>query len=103
MQPESVVAKACADHLRKLGCIVVKMHGDQYMPEGFPDLLVIRPDGQAAFVEIKVPGRTDGPAGDGLAALQLRWLLRLACLGAIAGSATSAKESELIVFGRLSC
>lgn len=98
--PESKVVKACRLALEARGCIVVKMHGNQYMPEGFPDMLVVRPDGQIALIEVKQPGRTDGPAGDGLAALQLRWLRELACRGAICGSCDSANDAVRIAFGR---
>lgn len=99
-QPETVVVRAIRRALVARGCEVVKMHGSQYMPEGFPDLLVIRPDGVVAFVEVKVPGRTDGPAGNGLSRMQLWWLLKLAVAGHRCGSADCAADAELVAWGR---
>lgn len=107
-QPESILvgqvirrlAGPRGDGTGGLRCLVLKLHGSEYGRAGVPDLLVIRPDGRMALVEIKLPGRTDGPAGNGLSALQLRWLRVLAMRGAICGVACSPDEAELVVMGR---
>lgn len=98
-QPESVVVAAIVRALEARGCIAVKMHGSQYMPKGFPDLLVVKPGGAMVLLEVKVPGRTDGPAGNGLAAVQLAWLWRLAVQGASCGHADDVPGALLVVFG----
>lgn len=107
-QPESRVVDAIRRRLESAGCIVVKIHGSRFMPEGFPDLVVVcGPDtvgaagedvaGRVAFVEVKVPGRTDGPGGCGLSTMQLRWLWRLGSQGAVCGVASSPAEAEHVV------
>lgn len=98
-QPESRVVKRISDALEDRGCIVVKIHGSQYMPKGFPDLLVVKPGGAVVLLEVKVPGRTDGPAGNGLEAVQLAWLWRLAMQGASCGHADDVPGALLVVFG----
>lgn len=97
--PETKVTKKIKLALEKRGAIVVKLHGNQYTRAGFPDLLVIAPGGRVAFVEVKVPGRTDGPAGNGLSALQVRWLSRLSGMGHRAGHAATPDEALAVVFG----
>lgn len=81
-QPETRVVHAIRRMLEDAGCVVVKIHGSQYMPEGFPDLLVVCPWGETVYLEVKVPGRTDGPWGNGLQPMQLRWLWQLGAQGA---------------------
>jgi hypothetical protein len=106
MQPETRVVLAIREHLGGrsgmgrggLGCVVVKMHGSAYSRDGFPDLLVIRPDGATVYLEVKVPGRTDGPLGNGVEAAQLAWGRRLARQGAEWGWAASPEEAEAVVF-----
>lgn len=95
-QPETTVVNSIRRALEARGCLVVKMHGSAFSRKGFPDLLVIRPDGVTCYLEVKVPGRTDGPAGNGLSALQLRWLRVLGEQGAIAGVADDV-DSALAV------
>lgn len=107
VQPETKVVDAIRTHLGGksgmgkggLGCVVVKMHGSAFSRDGFPDLLVIRPDGVTVYVEVKVPGRTDGPLGNGVEPAQLAWGRRLSRQGAVWGWATSAAEAEALVFG----
>jgi hypothetical protein len=96
-QPESRLVDKIRRRLEQAGCVVVKIHGSQYMPEGFPDLVVVRPDGVTCYLEVKVPGRTDGPAGVGLSAMQLRWLWKLAAQGACCGVVMSVAEAEQVV------
>lgn len=107
-QPESRLVERIRAALEAHGCVVVKIHGSRYMPEGFPDLVVVcGPDtvgaageslaGRTAFVEVKVPGRVDGPAGVGLSAMQLRWLWKLGAQGAVVGWASSPAEAEHVV------
>lgn len=97
-QPESLVVGAIGRRLESLGCLVVKMHGSAFSSRGFPDLLVIRPDGLTVYVEVKVPGRVDGPAGNGLSAAQVSWGRRLRRVGAPWGWADSPDAAELLVF-----
>lgn len=97
--PESLVVERIRVDLEGRGCIVVKIHGSRFMPEGFPDLVVVRPDGVSVFVEVKVPGRSDGPGGGGLSRMQLRWLWRLGAQGARCGVASSPGQARLVVFG----
>lgn len=96
---ESRVVASITRALERSDCIVVKMHGSAFSRAGFPDLLVIRPDGVTCYLEVKQPGRTDGPAGNGLSALQVRWLRRLQDRGARAGVACTAGEAAAVVFG----
>lgn len=97
-QPETLVVGAVARRLERMGCLVVKMHGSAFSSRGFPDLLVIRPDGLTVYLEVKVPGRTDGPAGNGLSAAQVGWARRLARQGAPWGVCDNPDDSERIVF-----
>ena len=105
-QPETNVSNAIRrrlggpkmDGTGGLRCITVKMHGSAYTRKGFPDLLVVRPDGVTVYLEVKVPGRTDGPEGDGLSPLQLRWQRELAKRGAIVGHADSIESALEVVF-----
>lgn len=110
-QPESVVVDAIRRHLggpephlgmgwAGLRCICVKMHGSEYSREGFPDLVVIRPDGVTVFLEVKQPGRTDGPLRNGVSAMQFKWGRRLMEKGAIWGFASDPQEAENVVFER---
>lgn len=92
-QPETVVVGSIRRALEARGCLVVKMHGSAFTRKGFPDLLVVLPGGETAYLEVKVPGRTDGPAGNGLSALQVRWLRVLAEQGARCGHASSVAEA----------
>lgn len=106
VQPETRVVVAIREHLGGksgmgrggLGCVVVKMHGSAFSRDGFPDLLVIRPDGPTVYLEVKVPGRTDGPLGNGVEAAQLAWGRRLRRQGAAWGWAASPAEAEAVVF-----
>jgi hypothetical protein len=96
-QPESRLVEKIRSALEGRGCVVVKIHGSRYMPEGFPDLVVVLPGGSVAFVEVKVPGRVDGPAGVGLSAMQLRWLWKLGSQGAVVGWADTVEDAVSIV------
>lgn len=98
-QPETRVVAAIVRMLEAADCVVVKMHGSAYMPGGFPDLLIIRPDGETVYLEVKVPGRTDGPAGVGLAAAQLGWLWRLGRQGCRVGWADSPASARWVLLG----
>lgn len=108
-QPETVVVGAIRRHLGGrdgmgvgddpgLGCIVVKNHGSEFAREGYPDLTVVRPDGLVVFIEVKVPGRTDGPLHNGVSAMQFKWGRRLLKQGARWGWATNPHEAEKLVF-----
>lgn len=96
-QPESLVVDAVARRLERRGCLCVKMHGSAFSSRGFPDLLVVRADGLTVYLEIKVPGRTDGPAGNGMSAAQVGWARRLARQEAPWGVADNADDAERIV------
>lgn len=98
-QPESIVVGAVSRRLEREGCLVVKMHGSAFSSRGFPDLLVVRSDGLTVFLEVKVPGRTDGPAGNGMSAAQVSWARRLARLGAPWGVCDNPDEASRIVHG----
>lgn len=105
-QPETLVVGAIRRHLGGpkgdgrggLGCLVVKMHGSAFSREGFPDLLVIRPDGLTVYVEVKVPGRVDGPLGNGVSAAQASWGRRLRRQRARWGWADCPEAAERLVF-----
>lgn len=97
-QPETIVVGAVSRHLEKLGCLVVKMHGSAFSRKGFPDLLVIRPDGVTVYLEVKVPGRRDGPLQNGVSAAQLSWGRKLRRANATWGWAATPEESARVVF-----
>lgn len=97
VQPETKVVNAIAARLERAGCICVKMHGSAYSSRGFPDLLVIRPDGLTIYLEVKVPGRTDGPAGNGMSAAQVGWARKLARQRAPWGVADNPDDASRIV------
>lgn len=98
MGPESRLVGAIRRSLEARGCCVVKVHGSQYMPEGFPDLVIVLPGGETVYLEVKVPGRTDGPWRNGLAPMQLRWLWKLGELGARVSWAESVEQAVRFVF-----
>lgn len=100
MQPESVVVARIRRALEARGCLTVKMHGSRFMPEGFPDLLVVLPGGETVYLEVKVPGRTDGPWGCGLSAMQLRWLWKLGAQGCRVSFADSATDAIAFCIGQ---
>lgn len=60
MLESAIIAKA-KKMLEESGCIVVKTHGNAYFPVGFPDLIIIRPDGVTAFVEAKSGDNVPSP------------------------------------------
>ncbi len=97
--PETLLVGEIRQSLEAAGCIVLKIHGSKYMPAGFPDLVVVRPDGRTVFVEVKIPGRTDGPAGIGLSAIQMSWLWRLGVQGASCGWVDSVAGARSLVLG----
>jgi Holliday junction resolvase-like predicted endonuclease len=75
---EATVIKKAREILEKEGCIVVKTHGNAYFPIGFPDLIIIRPDGITAFVEAKASGEQPD-------SIQLEWLKNIRKQGCPAG------------------
>lgn len=108
-QPESLVVSAIVHALGGRdgmgtgsnpgrGCLCVKMHGSVYSRTGFPDLVIIRPDGVTVYLEVKVPGRTDGPLRNGVEPAQLSWGRRLRKRGAIWGWADSVASAISVVF-----
>lgn len=113
MQPETLVVKKIRAALEARGALVVKIHGSQYMPEGFPDLIVVLPPrlrwldagspagwlpGESVFIEVKTPGRSDGPWACGVSLMQLRWLWKLGAQGARCTIAESAAEAVAFCF-----
>ena len=100
MQPESRVVRDIRKALEARGCIVVKVHGSRYMPLGFPDLLVVVPGGETCYLEVKVPGRTDGPWGCGVDVAQLRWLWKLGAAGSRVGVVDDDRGALALVFDR---
>lgn len=89
---------AVVRRLERRGCLCVKMHGSAFSSRGFPDLLVIRPDGSTVYLEVKVPGRVDGPARNGMSAAQVGWARRLARQGAPWGLADGPDAAEAVCF-----
>ena len=59
------------------------------LPKGFADILFIRPDGQACFIECKVKGNKPTPE-------QEAFVERMQSLGARAGIAHSVDDAVLI-------
>lgn len=102
MQPETRVVKAIVTALERAapGVVCVKIHGSQYMPKGFPDLLIVLPGGETVYLEVKVPGRTDGPWDNGLQLAQIRWLWKLGETGARCSYADSPAGAVAFVLGR---
>ena len=59
------------------------------MPKGFADVMVILPEGRAAFIECKVPGGKSSPE-------QERFITKMRKLGARAGVARSVDDAARI-------
>lgn len=92
-QPESRIVEKIRRALVARGAVVVKIHGSAYTRSGTPDLIGCLPGGRAFALEVKQPGRSDGPAGNGASALQLRELDRWRAAGAVAAVVCSASEA----------
>lgn len=52
---ERTIVLRILDEAKRLGWWCVKMHGNQYMMKGLPDILAIR-GGRCAWMEVKRPG-----------------------------------------------
>jgi len=54
---ESKVQKTLREGYEADGCVVLKLNPGTDIPLGFPDLLIVMPNGRVRFVEVK---RADG-------------------------------------------
>jgi hypothetical protein len=88
---ETGLTKKIRTALERRGCKVYKYHGGAFSAVGFPDLIVIRPDGITAFVEIKLPGKKPTK-------IQYATIDRIGRQGAPAGWADSVKKAMEIVW-----
>lgn len=79
------------ERLRKLGCVVVKIHGGPFQPNAV-DILGVAPCGHALAIETKKPGSGPTPRQDG-------FLRAWAAKGAITGTVHSADEAEIALRG----
>jgi Holliday junction resolvase len=77
--------------LRKHGAMVIKIHGDPYMPGGTPDLIGCV-SGRCFVLEVKRPGKKPR-------VLQVQQLEKWRKAGAVVGVVTSTKEAVHLVFG----
>jgi Holliday junction resolvase len=83
---KTIVAKVLA-MARALGWWAVKMHGNQYMVAGLPDVLVIR-HGRVAWMEVKRPGEEPTRVQEH----RMRELARAGCPVTVVRSAADARH-----------
>ncbi len=88
---ESSIVTSIMRELRRRGAMVIKIHGDLYIPGGTPDLIGCV-SGRCFVLEVKRPGEKPR-------ALQVQQLEKWRKAGAVAGVATSVKEAVYLVFG----
>ena len=88
---ESSIVTSIVKELRKHGAMVIKIHGDPYMPGGTPDLIGCA-SGRCFVLEVKRPGEKPR-------ALQVQQLEKWRKAGAVVGVVTSVKEAVRLVFG----
>ncbi len=88
---ESSIMTSIMRELRRRGAMVIKIHGDPYIPGGTPDLIGCV-SGRCFVLEVKRPGEKPR-------ALQVQQLEKWRKAGAVAGVATSVKEAVYLVFG----
>ena len=88
---ESSIVTSIMRELRKHGAMVIKIHGDPYMPGGTPDLVGCA-SGRCFALEVKRPGEKPR-------ALQVQQLEKWRKAGAVVGVVTSVKEAVYLVFG----
>ena len=91
MPRESSIVTSIMRELRRRGAMVIKIHGDPYMPGGTPDLIGCA-SGRCFALEVKRPGGKPR-------ALQVQQLEKWRKAGAVAGVVTSVKEAVRLVFG----
>lgn len=89
---ESSIVTSIMKELRKHGAMVIKIHGDPYMPGGTPDLIGCA-FGRCFVLEVKRPGEKPR-------ALQVQQLEKWRKAGAVAGVVTNVKEAMHLVFGK---
>ena len=88
---ESSIVTSIMRELRKHGAMVIKIHGDPYMPGGTPDLIGCA-SGRCFVLEVKRPGEKPR-------ALQVQQLEKWRKAGAVVGVVTSVREAVHFVFG----
>jgi len=89
---ESSIVISIMRELRRRGAMVIKIHGDPYMPGGTPDLIGCV-SGRCFVLEVKRPERKPQ-------ALQAQQLEKWRKAGAVVGVVTSVKEAVHLVFGK---
>ncbi len=89
---ESSIVASIMRELRKRGAMVIKIHGDPYMPGGTPDLIGCA-SGRCFVLEVKRPGQKPR-------ALQVQQLEKWRKAGAVVGVVTSVKEAVYLVFDK---
>jgi len=88
---ESSIVTFIIRELRRRGAMVIKIHGDPYMPGGTPDLIGCA-FGRCFVLEVKRPGEKPRT-------LQIQQLEKWRKAGAVVGVVTSVKEAIRLVFG----
>lgn len=91
MVRESSIVASIMKELRRRGAMVIKIHGDPYMPGGTPDLIGCV-SGRCFVLEVKRPGKKPR-------ALQVQQLEKWRKAGAVVGVVTSVGEAVHLVFG----
>lgn len=84
---ERTIVRRILDESKRLGWWCVKMHGNQYMMKGLPDILAIR-GGRCVWMEAKRPGQEPTK-------IQLHVMRQLAAAGcpvAVVHSAADARH-----------
>lgn len=87
---KTIVAKVMA-MAKSLGWWTTKMHGNQFMLAGLPDVLVIK-GGRAAWMEVKRPGEEPSK-------IQLHRMRELAQAGCPVAVVTSAADARHFLEG----
>lgn len=98
-KPETRLVKKMMEALVEDGGFYIKIHGGMFQRAGIADILGIK-DGRFIAIEVKIPTNTKGPYGNGLTALQAKFLKAIKKHGGLCGVATSIGEAFQIVKGK---
>lgn len=84
---ERVIVGKVMSEARRLGWWATKMHGNQFMLAGLPDVLALK-NGRAAWMEVKRPGESPTKVQEH----RMRELARAGCAVSVVRSADDARR-----------